>query len=277
MAKSATATPWQLTLYGKSLKKRETVQAVLRFLPDVSGKRCLEIGCATGVTSYLLRQRGGEWSSVDFEKDHVNSALRLVGDNVFLIGEDSLPFDDGRFDVVVGINFLEHIEDDDRFISEMARVLKPGGELVFTSPTGETNRLGYLFKRAYGFTAASKGFGHARDGYTPPVLRAKFARAGLQIERVDTYSRFFAEVVEDTLNFAYHKQAKNGGGAESPADDFHGTTSPMSGEAFRKVGLSFRLYSLAFPAIRAVTMLDRLIPSSPGYMLVARAVKATAD
>ncbi len=267
---------WQLTLYEKSLKKRETVKAILRFLPEVADKQCLEIGCATGITSYFLRQHGGNWLSVDFEQDHVDATRALVGDGVSLIGEDSLPFAAERFDVVVGINFLEHIADDDRFLAEMARVLRPGGTLVFTAPTGEVGRLGYYVKRAYGFTADQEGFGHARDGYPPSTLAAKFAQAGLELEQLDTYSRFFGEAVEDTLNYLYHrKAAKNGHGHAHGAgeDDFHGATSPMSEDAFRKVSLSFRLYSLAFPAIKAMTLLDRLIPFSPGYMLVARAHK----
>lgn len=279
--------PWQLTLYQRSLKKRETVRAILRFLPDVRGKECLEIGCATGVTSYILRQRGGNWTSVDFEPEHVESALSLVGEKVQLIDEDGLPFASETFDAVVGINFLEHIADDDRFLSEMARVLKPGGTLVFTAPTGEKGRPGYFVKRFLGFTADREGFGHARDGYPPRTLAAKFARAGLRLEALDTYSRFFGETVEDGLNFLYHRKvARNGeehghahrdehaGGHEHEGEqDFHGATSPMSEESFAKVGLAFRLYSLAFPAIKAVTMLDRLIPFSAGYMLVSRARK----
>ncbi len=271
---------WQLTLYEKSLKKRETVKAVLRFLPDVTDKQCLEIGCATGVTSYFLRRRGGNWTSVDFEQDHVDATRALVGDGVFLVGEDGLPFASDRFDVVVGINFLEHIEDDDRFLAEMARVLRPQGTLVFTAPTGEARRLGYHIKRAYGFTAAQEGFGHARDGYPPPTLSAKFAQAGLELEQLETYSRFFGEAVEDTLNYLYHRKATKSDGpraADKEEVDFHGATSPTSEDAFRKVSLSFRLYSLAFPAIRAVTLLDRLIPFSPGYMLVARAHKRQAS
>ena len=264
--------PWQLRLYKKSLKKKATVEAILKFLPDPRGKKCLEIGCATGLTSYMLRQQGGEWISVDFERDHVSSARALVKENVFLTNEKALQFASEQFDLVVGINFLEHIEDDHRFIAEMSRVLKPEGDLVFTAPKGEKDRPGYWIKKIFGFTADTKGFGHARDGYLPELLRRKFQSAGLQIEALDTYSRFFAEATEDVLNFAYHRKAAKKQ-AEPADDDFHGTTSPMSEEAFSKVSLSFRLYSLAYPFIKAFTLLDGLIPFSSGYMLVCRATK----
>jgi SAM-dependent methyltransferase len=40
---------------------------------------------------------------------------------------DGLPFDDERFDVVVSNQVLEHLADTDAFVSEVARVLRPGG------------------------------------------------------------------------------------------------------------------------------------------------------
>lgn len=268
--------PWQLRLFEKSIKKRQTVDAILKLLPRLTHEQCLEIGCATGVTSYLLRQRGGEWVSVDFEPDHVSSARSLVGNHVYLICEDGLDFESSYFDLVVGINFLEHIGQDDRFIAEMARVLKPGGTLILTAPKGERHRLGYRLKRLYGFTADRKGFGHARDGYSPELLRSKFRKAGLEIEALDTYSRFFTEAVEDTLNFFYHVQAvRKQRVAHSASGDFHGATSPTSEAGFRNVSWAFQVYSSLFPVIKGITLLDRLIWFRPGYMLACKAKKVT--
>ena len=51
--------------------------------------------------------------------------------------------------------------------------------------------------------------------------------------------------------------------------DFHGDTAPMSAEALNKVGTAYKVYSAVYPALRAWTMLDHLIPFSPGYMMVA--------
>jgi SAM-dependent methyltransferase len=268
---------WQLRLFEKSIKKKETVEAILRLLPRLTYERCLEIGCATGVTSYLLRQRGGEWVSVDFEREHVSSARSLVGDRVYLICQDGLDFASNSFDLVVGINFLEHIEQDDHFLAEMVRVLKPGGILIFTAPKGEQYRLGYALKRLYGFTADQKGFGHARDGYSPGLLRDKFQKAGLEIERLDTYSRFFTEAVEDTLNFLYHIQAmRKRRKTPSASGEFHGMTSPASEAGFKDVNWAFQVYSLLFPIIKGITLLDRLIWFRPGYMLACRAKKVTS-
>ncbi len=259
--------PWQLQLFRRSLKKKATMQALLEHLPPPEGRLCLELGCGTGLTSYFLRQRGGTWVSADFERDHVRSARQLVGDRVLQVGERRLPFRSASFDLVAAINFLEHIKDDETFFAEMVRVLKPGGDFLFMAPKGESGRAGYALKRVLGFTADQEGFGHARDGYPPPAARSLMERHGLTVEGQDDYCRFFTESLEDLLNFAYHRKATKGKAAAE--QDFHGDTAPMSAEALTKVGTAYKVYSAMYPALRAWTMLDRLIPFSPGYMMAA--------
>jgi SAM-dependent methyltransferase len=267
------AEPWQLQLYHRSLKKKTTMKALLDHLPPVEGRRCLELGCGTGLTSYFLRQRGGNWTSCDFERDHVESARALVGSDVLEVNERVLPFPDASFDVVVAINFLEHIKDDETFFAEMTRVLKPGGAFVFLAPKGEKGRLGYAVKRMLGFTADQEGFGHARDGYPPAAARALMQRHGIRVAGLESYCRFFTEFVEDLLNYAYHRKAMKG--RDTAQQDFHGDTAPMSADALNKVGTAYKLYSAVYPALRAWTMLDYLIPFSPGYMMVAWGTKAS--
>ena len=263
---------WQLQLYRKSLKKKLTVGALLEHLPPVQGRLCLEVGCGTGLTSHFLRQRGGTWVSCDFERDHVRSARQIVGDRVLQIGEREVPFRSASYDVVAAINFLEHIRDDETFFREMVRVLKPGGDFLFMAPKGEHGRAGFALKRVLGFTADQEGFGHARDGYPPVAARALMERHGLVVQGTDDYCRLFTESLEDLLNYAYHRKAMKG--KDTTEQDFHGDTAPMSAEALNKVGTAYRLYSAIYPALRAWTMLDHLIPFSPGYMLVAWGRKA---
>jgi SAM-dependent methyltransferase len=264
--------PWQLRLYRRSIKKRETLEAVLRLLPDVRGRRCLEIGCATGTSSWLLRQRGGSWVSTDFEPAQVRSARELLQDDVRLIDATGLPFPDESFDVVVGINFLEHLANDREFVAEMVRVLKPGGPFLLTCPDGVSGRVGYRLKKLYRFTADTGGFGHVRDGYLRPELEALLRGAGLRIERIDSYSRIFTELVENTLNFFYHRGASQDEKADA-AGAFHGETSPATDREFRQVGWKFRAYEVVYPLLRGFSLLDRLIPFREGYMFCARARK----
>jgi ubiquinone/menaquinone biosynthesis C-methylase UbiE len=195
-----------------------------------------------------------------------------VGERVVQIDERTLPFPAASFDVVAAINFLEHIEDDDRFFAEMVRVLKPGGEFLFMAPKGEHGRAGFALKRVLGFTADQEGFGHARDGYPPARARELMQRHGLTVRSVESYCRLFTESLEDLLNYAYHRKAMKD--KQPTEQDFHGDTAPMSAEALTKVGTAYKVYSAIYPALRAWTLLDSLIPFSPGYMMVARATKA---
>jgi SAM-dependent methyltransferase len=205
--------------------------------------------------------------SCDFERDHVRSARALVRDRVLQVGERELPFRTASFDVVAAINFLEHIEDDETFFKEMVRVLKPGGDFLFMAPKGEKGRPGYAVKRVLGFTADQEGFGHARDGYPPAAAQALMTRNGIAVAGTDDYCRFFTEFIEDLLNYAYHRKSMKS--KDTAQQDFHGDTAPMSAEALNKVGTAYKLYSAVYPALRAWTMLDSLIPFSPGYMMVA--------
>jgi SAM-dependent methyltransferase len=263
----ASAEHWQLQLYRRSLKKKETVKALLGHLPAVQGRECLEVGCGTGLTSHFLRQRGGTWTSCDFERDHVRSARSLVGERVLQIDEKTLPFRSASFDVVAAINFLEHIEDDERFFAEMVRVLRAGGDFLFMAPKGEHGRPGFALKRVLGFTADQEGFGHARDGYPPERTRALMERHGIEVAGIESYCRLFTESLEDLLNFAYHRKATQG--KQEQEQDFHGDTAPMSAEALNKVGTAYKVYSAVYPALRAWTLLDHLIPFTSGYMMVA--------
>ncbi len=44
---------------------------------------------------------------------------------------------DASFDMVVAVEVLEHVEEDEKFVSEVSRVLKPGGKFIMTTPNGD--------------------------------------------------------------------------------------------------------------------------------------------
>ena len=89
--------------------------------------------------------------------------------------------------------------------------------------------------------------------------------SGSRVRR--SYCRLFTESLEDLLNYAYHRKSMDG--KDTGQQDFHGDTAPMSADALNKVGTAYKVYSAVYPALRAWTMLDRLIPFTQGYMMVA--------
>ncbi len=268
--------PWQVRLYRRSIKKKETLRAVLRMLPPLAGRRCLEMGCGTGISSWVLRQRGGDWVYAESDPGQLAAARGLLGDaEVVRLGDDGLPFADASFDLVVAVNVLRHHRDDLALVREVARVVKPGGHLVATAPEGASGRLGYQLRRAYGFTADRLGaYGDVRDGYEPEGLEQLVRGAGLEPMRVETYSRLFTELVENTLLYAYYRAMR---GRPGVAERHPSGTWTVSDGSLAPRGWRFRLYALAYPLLRGISLLDRLIPFRPGYMFCLQARRPSAD
>ncbi|MEI6861353.1 MAG: class I SAM-dependent methyltransferase [Verrucomicrobiota bacterium] len=83
----------------------------------------------------------------------------------------SLPFADRRFDLVAAFDVVEHVEDDRRVFSELTRVLKPEGRLIFSVPLHPAH-----------WTEFDDYVGHARR-YQPAVLQALIADHDLMVEK----------------------------------------------------------------------------------------------
>ena len=89
-----------------------------------------------------------------------------------------LPFADGTFDAVVTSEVLEHIQDDVTAISELQRVLKPGGTLGVTVPTWWPEKINWMLSDEY--HAPKSPGGHVRI-YSATELKAKLRSAGFDV------------------------------------------------------------------------------------------------
>src|SRR5579862_686492 len=103
---------------------------------ELAGKDVLEIGCGTGVHTRLLAEAGATVSAVDLTTTAVEYTGRRLAHagvpaNVVEADAESLPFPDASFDYVWSWGVIHHSQDTDRVISEIARVLRPGGRLSF--------------------------------------------------------------------------------------------------------------------------------------------------
>ncbi len=109
----------------------------LKLLPDdLTGKRCLEIGCGTAYVSAWMARRGGQVIGIDPTPNQLATAIDLRARHglplslVEGIGE-RLPFGDDSFDFAISEYGAALWADPLRWVPEAARVLRPGGQLVF--------------------------------------------------------------------------------------------------------------------------------------------------
>lgn len=110
--------------------------ATTDLIPDVAGMRVLDAGCGTGVyTEWLLAQGADEVVGVDVSEAMLAHAREALGDRATFHRADlaePLEFAGDSFDGIVSALALGYVRDWRSTFAEFARILKPGGFLVFS-------------------------------------------------------------------------------------------------------------------------------------------------
>lgn len=105
-----------------------------KFIGEQQGKTILDLGCANGnvIKNYT---DNNDVYGVDIAAELVEGA-REKGVNASVCNLDTqpLPYDDDMFDVIVGFDIFEHLFHQEKAITELFRVLKPGGVLKASVP-----------------------------------------------------------------------------------------------------------------------------------------------
>jgi ubiquinone/menaquinone biosynthesis C-methylase UbiE len=255
------AEPWAVALFRRSVLKQRKLAEISALLGPTEGRRCLDLGSDNGVVSLMLRRAGGRWASADLTEEAVRSIRELVASDVHLVSGQHLPFPEGEFDCVAVVDMLEHVEDDRAFLAELSRVLRPGGRLVVNTPHRRDTVLRRVRDRV-GLT--DEKHGHVRPGYTPEELRRLVEESGrFSWNDHHTYSRVFSEAVDLAVNLGVALLGKG-----------HSKKGMVvTGQDVARHRNAFRAYSILFPFVRAFASLDRLVPGSAGYMLIASATR----
>jgi SAM-dependent methyltransferase len=122
---------------GHELPARARADQLLRLamqhLGDPARLDALDVGCGIGLTDREFRGRLGSLTGTDVSEAALETAARENPDVRYVRGErDRLPFDDRRFDLVFASSVVQVVPSADRprFVSELARVTRPGGLTV---------------------------------------------------------------------------------------------------------------------------------------------------
>lgn len=259
---------WQIQIFKRSIKKKDKLKLLEKGLKINTKDTILDLGCAQGILSHFLRQKGGFWVSVDQDFANMQTAKSLLEKNLLQIGPGILPFKSESFDKVVCLDYLEHIEDDDLCLQEIHRVLKKGGHLILSTPHIGKFLMLHRLRSLLGMKL--EFFGHKREGYNLKELKPKLENAQLQLENHRTFSRFFSEFIELIINFLYIKFYSKKG----PGKLRDGHIKPASSEEFQSKNKTFKFYSFVYPVVWFFSRLDKLLFFHKGYSLLAWAKKS---
>jgi len=103
-------------------------------LIDWKDKAVLDLGCAGGFMAEALDDRGAQVTGIDPAADAIAAARAHGSDRqiAYHVGMgEALPYADATFDAVVCVDVLEHVKDLGQVVSEITRVLRPGGLLCY--------------------------------------------------------------------------------------------------------------------------------------------------
>jgi SAM-dependent methyltransferase len=155
------------------------------------GDRVLDVGAGFGRHVFECARRGADVVALDYAHEEVVETRATLGAMVdsgeidierfrgVLRGDATeLPFADASFDKVITSEVLEHIQDDVAAISEMVRVLKPGGTFAATVPAWAPEKINWMLSDEY--HAPKSVGGHVRI-YSKTELAAKLRSSGLEL------------------------------------------------------------------------------------------------
>lgn len=154
-----------------------------------NGEALLDVGCGSGAFSIGAALRGycaigTSWSASAYQKATERAALCKtdakfeVQDVRELGARTDLQ---GKFDVIICTEVIEHIMDDRKLMTAIAGCLKPGARLLMTTPNALAKHL--WAGDAGPFSVVEDG-GHVRKGYSEQMLQELCDEAGLRVERL---------------------------------------------------------------------------------------------
>jgi ubiquinone/menaquinone biosynthesis C-methylase UbiE len=113
-------------------------ELALEAVAEAQPRRVLEVGCGQGWASEWIKDElGAEVVAVD-QSERMVELTRRRGVDAHVGDVQDLAFEDGSFDAALAAWMLYHVPDLDRGLSELARVLRPGGRLVAVTNAPES-------------------------------------------------------------------------------------------------------------------------------------------
>lgn len=202
--------------------KRRIVGELLRPYLGGGPLAILDAGCGTGGTLATLQNFGKVFAIDPFPEAATYCASRGFP-RIAQASVTALPFPASSFDLITSLDVIEHVDDDRAALTELFRVLKPGGVLMLTVPAcmclWSGHDVALHHKRRYSAAelrgkVMGSGFRVARltsfnSILFPPVAAVRMARRWLGIDRASSDSdKLPAPAVNELLYLVMDIEAK---------------------------------------------------------------------
>ncbi|MBL1140572.1 MAG: bifunctional 2-polyprenyl-6-hydroxyphenol methylase/3-demethylubiquinol 3-O-methyltransferase UbiG [Proteobacteria bacterium] len=110
---------------------------------EIPDKNVLDIGCGGGILSEAMATQGANVTAIDASKENINVALKHATDNDIEINylattaealsENNFESNHEKFDLITCMELLEHVPDPTSIIQACAKMVKPGGHVMFST------------------------------------------------------------------------------------------------------------------------------------------------
>ena len=161
-------------------EERGNLQTNLEFLARTDllkpEDKILEIGCGIGTVVNELSRNGHDIIGIDISGEAIEYGRTKYGDiHLEVQAAEILPYEDESFEVVLSFDLFEHIAEIDKHISEVRRVLRPGGYYLFQTPNRYSNIIYEML-----WTKSLQWRRYHPSLHSPGQLRRRMARHGFE-------------------------------------------------------------------------------------------------
>jgi len=142
--------------------------------------KILEIGCGIGTVVHELSKKGHDIIGIDISSEAIEYGRKKYGSmSLEVQAAETLPYEDKSFEVVLSFDLFEHIAQIDKHISEVKRVLRPGGYYLFQTPNRYSN---IIYETLW--TKSLQWRRYHPSLHSPGQLRRRMARHGFKTQFV---------------------------------------------------------------------------------------------
>lgn len=163
-----------------NFRRVEECSTLLSWLDPKPGEKILDVGCGDGFYTEKIARKGAEVTGIDIRKKAlIRARNRALSQKLHFLemNAEELDFPENYFDKVISFCVIEHLQDDEKTLRQIARLLKPGGRLFISADSLSNPGLKTEEKESH------RRRYHVNQFYNLEVVSSKLQQAGLKLER----------------------------------------------------------------------------------------------